>query len=116
MIYVTQVPANFDHVTQTWTPRIDLAPLREFGDHKVLLPPGHNFADARPLVPMMTRGLVEFDPRSDYLLALGDPLVMAVAMGIVSRRHPTYQLLKWDRFKHRYEVFTVLHEETAGAQ
>jgi hypothetical protein len=102
MIYVTQVPANFDATSGRWAPRIDLAPLAEWGEHRVLIPPGVNFVSAEPLVGMMREGLASFEPERDYFLPLGDPTVMAVGMGVMGQMVRRFRMLKWDRYERVY--------------
>jgi hypothetical protein len=72
-----------------------------------MLPSGLNFHAAEPVLDQLRVALADFNPTQDYLLPIGDPLVMVVAAAIVARRNRFFKLLKWDRFTRSYLEQTV---------
>jgi hypothetical protein len=85
-----------------WIPTIDVSPASQLGELKVLLPSGFNYPTADEVVPQLKNALRDFDPDNDYLLSVGDPLVIAAASALIAYEHDYFRLLKWDRQQRRY--------------
>lgn len=106
IVYVTQIPARLEG--GMWTPTIDLTPASEHGQVKVLLPSGLNFHAAHPVITQLREGMADYNPHNDFLLPLGDPLVMAAAAALLGRAHGRFTMLKWDRFTRTYHPYEVV--------
>lgn len=104
VVYVTQIPARRDG--DAWVPIVNLTPVGEYGEINTLLPSGMNYPEAGSILAQIVPKLEAFRPDRDYLLPLGDPMVMAAAAAVLGARHSTFRLLKWDRIHKRYFVFT----------
>lgn len=46
----------------------------------------------------------EFDPREDYIITTGSPVVMMLVMAVLARRHSVrkFNILKWDNRVMKY--------------
>ena len=75
-VYVVQEPRG-----------INLTPAEQYGELKVLLPPGNVAYSTGPTVSRLKRGLATYAD-SDYLLMVGDPSAIAVAGAVVSKPMP----------------------------
>lgn len=92
-VYVVQEPRG-----------INLTPAEQYGELKVLLPPGNVAYSTGPTVSRLKRGLATYAD-SDYLLMVGDPSAIAVAGAVASMiNHGRMKLLKWDRQEMKYYV------------
>lgn len=101
-VYVVQRPAHRDRNTREWVEG-DLTPAEHYGEVVVLLPPGNLPRDASVGFSALTRGLKDFDAERDMLLLAGDPVAIAMASAMVSRKSGgRLRLLKWDRIHHCY--------------
>lgn len=105
IVFVTQIPARLEG--GGWVPIMDISPAADFGEVKVMLPSGLNFHAAAPVVQQLREHLREFRSDKDFLLPLGDPLVMAAAAAVIARRLPNFRMLKWDRFTRSYHPYVV---------
>lgn len=104
-VYITQIPSRREGAS--WVPTVDVAPAREHGELKVILPSGLNYPEAAPAVRLLKAALVGFDPFLDFVLPVGDPLIMACATALLGQRFDSFIMLKWDRQQHRYFPFEV---------
>lgn len=104
-VFVTQIPARLEH--GSWVPIMDISPAGEYGELKIMLPSGMNFHAAAPAVQQLREQLRDFRGDRDYLLPLGDPLIMAAAAALIARREPMFRMLKWDRFTRTYHSYEV---------
>jgi len=100
-VYVTQEPRKIRGKA------IDLTPAMEFGEIVYLLPKDVNVLDAGFATQQISRRLPSFN-KGDYLLALGDPVAIAIAAALASKLSGgTFTVLKWDRQEERYYPITV---------
>lgn len=104
-VYVTQIPARLEG--GAWVPTVDISPAAEHGDVKILLPSGMNFHASSSVVKQLREGLRPFRDDVDFLLPLGDPLVMVLASALLGKRWGSFQMLKWDRFTRTYAPILV---------
>jgi hypothetical protein len=101
-VYVPQVPSRFDSRTQLWVPTVSLGDAERFGEVVEMLPPEASRLHVAPLLAALREQMKEFG-RSDYLLALGDPTLIAAAAVIAARQSEgELRLLKWDRMASSY--------------
>jgi hypothetical protein len=105
IVYVTQIPSRIEN--SAWIPTVDVSPAKIFGHLDVMLPSGMNYSDASSVVDQLRGKLKNFDPDSDYLLSLGDPVVVSVASALIGYEHDYFRLLKWDRQQRRYIPYEV---------
>jgi len=104
-VYITQIPARIEN--NAWVQTVDVTPAKVFGELNIMLPSGMNFADASSVVDQLRSKLQHFDPDHDYLLSLGDPVVISVACALIGYEHDYFRLLKWDRNQRRYIPYEV---------
>lgn len=103
-VFITQVPSRRDRAANMWVPIVDVSPAEEFGEVHVLLPAGAQFFAHNEVVRLMRERLAELDYQSDdYILPLGNPIIMAVACAIAARRsNGSLNILVWDKQTSRY--------------
>jgi hypothetical protein len=83
----------------------NLSPAMEFGKIEVLCG-GRGypmFGDATGALAAMGRKLQElYNPDTDYLLMVGDPLFIAAAGHFAGQRSKAVKCLKWDKQERKY--------------
>jgi hypothetical protein len=66
------------------------------------------YSDMKPFADMIARKLTTFNAHKDYLLFIGDPVLIAMVGGImVNLGHTSYMALKWDRQEMVYVAITI---------
>lgn len=102
VVYAPQQPSRFDAGYQLWVPTVDLTPARKFGELRVMLPPNFGSMVGAPLVEAIKERMAGFR-ECDFLLAVGDPTLIAAAAGVAAlRTGGRLRVLKWDRHMRDY--------------
>jgi len=101
-VYAPQVPSRYDAATKLWVPMINLHPATLFGEVVIMLPPNANRLHINPLVTALREQMKDFSPE-DYVVAVGDPSLLAAAACIAVRKtNGLLRILKWDRQTSAY--------------
>lgn len=101
-VYVPQQPSRFDQATRLWIPTINLDSAKAFGDVTVMLPPNANRLHTAPLIAALKEQMNDLNEH-DYIVAVGDPSLIAAAACIASRKTGgLLRMLKWDRMSSTY--------------
>lgn len=96
-VYAPQVPSKYDPATKLWVPSINLDPAKTFGEVVVMLPPNANRLHINPLIVALREQMKDFTA-DDYVIAVGDPSLIAAASCIAVRKTGgLLRVLKWDR-------------------
>jgi hypothetical protein len=86
----------------------NLAPALEFGELRVLATRDvPMFGNVNPTIKAALSVLAPFLPEEDYLLCIGDPLLIGVAMHTILSNHKYVRCLKWDRQTSKYYPITI---------
>lgn len=101
-VYVPQVPSKYDTATKLWVPSVNLDNAKQYGEILVMLPPNANRLHINPLITALREQMKDFSPE-DYIVAVGDPSLIAAASCIAVRRtNGLLRILKWDRLSSSY--------------
>jgi hypothetical protein len=95
-VFITQLVQRFDPGTKLMVPAFDFSAAAQFGELTPILTPDDDPKYIARITDKINSALESFT-ENDYLLAVGDPSVIAVCAGIILRKQPTMKLLKWDR-------------------
>ena len=88
-------------------PKFNVLPARKYGELELMLPPGQITLSAGPTVNRLKHKLREFTDM-DYLLLIGDPLAIGIAVAIASNTNRgNVRILKWDRQEKQYYPLNV---------
>lgn len=102
-VYVTQVPVRRDRDTGALVPAFNINTASEHGDVVVMLPSQAAFTVApNDLIKELRRQLENFDPDTDFILPLGDFIIVAATFGFLGREYGRWTMLTWDRQLGRY--------------
>ena len=84
-------------------PNVNVIGAGRFGDLIPLLPPGRQITlSSSPVVKLLKNKLKNFNDK-DFLLAMGDPVAIAVASMVASDiNNGKVNMLKWDRENQCY--------------
>lgn len=108
-VFVPQCPMRLDPLTGNRVASINLGPAASYGKLVEL---------CRPRVPMdkhelntslqlIERGL-ECSEVTDYIVACGDPILIAAAIHYQTKRHGKAVVLRWDRNTRSYTDLEVM--------
>ena len=100
-VFVPQVVTRYDHETNRVIQVFDLSAAATFGELTPILDSNDNPLFLSHLMPKIRKSLEDFSEH-DYLLAIGDPTVIAACAAIISRRCPKINMLKWDKKMQHY--------------
>lgn len=106
-VYIPQVTERYDHGLMRPIPTIDWTPATKFGALHEVLDRGDNPAFLQSLRGKISERLKNFKPEQDFLIAAGDPAIIAVCSSHLSKTVGTFKLLKWDRKLECYLVVEI---------
>src|SRR5690348_2003306 len=99
-VYIVQQPATFDRGNGGFVAKYDLSPAKQFGKLVFIMPPGNVFLHQLPAATLHMRNVLAGFQPCDFLLAIGDPILIAAAAMIAGQKTGgELRMLKWDRFK-----------------
>jgi hypothetical protein len=106
-VFITQIPSRRED--GMWVPTVNISPAEKFGAIEVLLPAGTQFYAAKETTRLIKQRLHDFDyQQGDYLLPLGNPVIMAVTAAIAARRsNGCLNVLVWDRHSSQYVPYEL---------
>jgi hypothetical protein len=88
-------------------PQYNFNPARKYGELVVLIPGNLSLVSTVPVVRLLKEKLANFND-DDYLLAVGDPSIVAVASMLAGHKNNgKVKLLKWDRHLSDYIPLTI---------
>lgn len=108
-VFVVQVPARRSGPRGAWVEKFDLSAAEEHGRLVRVLGYGNVPEDPAPTRAALEAALTDFDPESDSLLLLGDPVACAQAVHVLAYVFGvgSFTALKWDRREERYLPYLV---------
>jgi uncharacterized transporter YbjL len=95
--------------------RKNLTPAMQIGEIVVLAQrdlPLHG--DNSIALARLRRGLKEFNPENDYILLVGDPLLIGAAVAHLAMKFGKVRCLKWDRQNTTYLSTTMNFRQDAA--
>lgn len=95
-VFLPQVVKRFDHSSGAMMPAFDFSAAAQFGQLTPILEEADDAMFLARITPKIRAALEGFT-ENDYLLAVGDPAVIAVCAGLILRRFKRLNMLKWDR-------------------
>ena len=100
-VFITQIP---ERRTQdgAFVPTINIAPAAEFGEIIVLCERSASIWKSDELVRDLRKKFKGYNAETDFMVALGDPSIIAAAFAILGKDYGAISLLKWDRIIKRY--------------
>lgn len=85
-----------------WLPSTDVRPAEEFGELRIMFDMRASRISLDKMCGPLAAHLSDFQP-DDYLVALGDPSLIAMSAAFIGIKHSgKFQLLTWDRFARKY--------------
>ena len=105
-VYAVQEPRTYNADKDKWLPRVNIYNAKPFGEVTTLIPHDHVHAAlvTRPTLHKLRRGLKDFCD-DDYLLPVGDPVLVALAALTAARENRgRVKFLRWSRERREYDV------------
>ena len=109
-VFVPQVPRRKDKDTGLFIPVVNIAPAEEHGKIHIMLPPTASFHATGDIIDLLKPQLKTYSfEDGDSVMAIGDPSILAVVLGMLGKLHGKFYLLKWDRMtQHYFKIKIVL--------
>jgi hypothetical protein len=102
-VYAVQVPMKRDLETGKLVSKYDLTPALHFGEIVELLSPTAKPFNPDPLILELDEKLVAYDCKKDYIICIGNPILLSMAVCIAANfSGGEVQLLQWHGHKKRY--------------
>jgi hypothetical protein len=95
-VFIPQRVKRFDRSSGQASNAFDFSAAAQFGQLTTILDDMDDPMFLALLTPKIREALNSFK-EDDYLVAVGDPSVIAICSGIILRRQKRLNLLKWDR-------------------
>lgn len=115
-VFVVHQPTGRDRETGAIKPTMDLTPAAQFGELRFILREWVNpFTDLDATVAEVRRVLQGEMRGGDWLLLVGNPVLIGVTAAIAGGLFGELRLLQWDRTAHRYLPVTAQLEARDAA-
>ncbi|QRE00408.1 hypothetical protein [Burkholderia phage BCSR52] len=94
-VYIPQLPFKFDHAVSRRVPQFDITPAMQFGQLEMVLDETDDSRLLARLTPKIRERLQQFT-ENDFMIAIGNPAVIAICASIVLRRQKRLKMLQWN--------------------
>jgi hypothetical protein len=105
-VFIPQMVKRFDSAAGHVSNAFDFSAAMQFGQLTPILDDMDDPMFLARLTPKIREALATFT-ENDYLLAVGDPSVIAICAGLILRRQKRINMLKWDRKLKMYTHLEV---------
>lgn len=107
-VYLPSVPTRYDPISNGRVASIDLKPAMKFGELVTLLDPQHGYREDQihEAINELQEGLRDFQP-DDYLLCVGDPILIAAAIAYASDMQQSVKVLRWEKTRREYDCTEI---------
>lgn len=102
-VFIPQYPMHWRRNGHPPGRLVDLTPAQDYGEITVLLPGKPELVPAKVL-PLLHEGLKTFDPKKDYIVPVGHPVLIMWTALVLGRYTNEAQFLDWDRHNQFYNV------------
>ena len=100
-VFLPQIALRYDDKKGSMVPCHDFSEATRFGQLVPVLDSDDDPIFLEKLTSKITEALEGFGC-DDFLVAVGDPTVIAVCAGVILRKQNSLKMLKWDRKIHSY--------------
>ena len=105
MVYVCQLPCKY--VNGEFVQSLNINAASKFGELKEICSPSFSIASLSPVNEKIEKTLIRFNPENDFLLPIGDPLIIAKCISFLSKKHKSFRILKWNKKTKSYSNHCV---------
>jgi hypothetical protein len=104
-VYVCQLPCKFINGQFVQTRNVNAA--SKYGEIKEVCQPSFSIASLSPVKESVEKILSKFNPEVDFLLPIRDPLIIAKCIFVLSKKHKSFRVLKWNKKTQSYSTHCV---------
>lgn len=104
IVHIPNVPMRWDVILQKLVPTMDLEPATKFGDLEVMTKRDPRDSAA---ISEVRRKAASSVRTTDYILCVGDPVLIGVAVADALNAFGSCQLLRWNKTKRGYDVTVI---------
>lgn len=109
-VFIPQIPSRFDTRINSWVPTVSVNAAKEFGELKVMLPPEASRLDPETMATLLRAAMADYGPE-DYMLALGNPVIIGITAVLADRASSLLRILQWDKDTRKYDLIEVQLDE-----
>lgn len=105
-VYIPQMIMKWDPDKNKSKPMFNFKSAAAYGDLVTILSPEDDIRFLARITSKIRAALANYED-DDYFIAVGDPSVLAICAGLILRRHPRMNLLRWDKQLACYTVLDI---------
>lgn len=107
-VFVPQIPQRRDPISGSFVPTVNIAPAAEFGELVLMMPSNAPFVLTAGAVEQLWEKLQDYNfANGDAMVALGDPVLIAITAALLGREFGEFRILKWDKNNKRYSAIVI---------
>lgn len=108
-VYLPHVPTRYDHLTNSRVPSVDFGPAAAFGQLVELTTYDRAISsdEIDDALEQIQTNLSQLTDR-DYIVAAGDPILIAAAVSYAHDLIGVARVLRWDRQTKKYNLVEVV--------
>lgn len=109
-VFIPHIPTRFEPLNGERVPTIDLNPAASYGTLRLLANlncGGPVTQDLLPTALEQIRNGLSTMSHDDYIVAVGDPVLLAAAIAYAADMHGKVKVLRWDRHTKSYTQLEV---------
>jgi hypothetical protein len=88
-------------------PNKNVLSASSYGELTALLPFRQVSYDTKSHAAVLREKLEKFNGEEDFLILIGDPVVIAITAAIIAENWSAFKVLKWDKLQHAYYPITI---------
>lgn len=100
-VYIPQSVRRYDGQSQKLKPLFDFTQAANYGNLREVIDEFEDLLFIEKLTGKVKESLAEFSAE-DYLIAVGDPTLIAICAAVLFRKFDRVNMLKWDRKTQTY--------------
>ena len=105
-VFIPVLPTRYDAATDKRVPSLDLNAARKYGDLSYMLTGPVKPEELSSAIDLI-RDQSKLIREDDFVMAVGDVVLVAATIAYVSQRNGAANVLRWDKQRRDYDVVKV---------
>lgn len=107
--FIPYLPSRYDSLSKTYQSLLNVESAGKFGDPRLVIPLGTDIrrADFKEAAIAVAEGIESTITAEDFIVCVGDPLLISIAIMTQHRVTGGIRALRWDKLKRAYEAIEL---------